>query len=98
MIIISKNIVEEYIRRNANAKVPLWEWYNKVTNAKWTCFRDMKETFNSVDYVGNNRYVFNVGGNRTRLIAIVEFEPSYVRIRKICTHAEYSKIKDIKNI
>ena len=58
----------------------------------------IKQTFNSVDYVGNNRFVFNVKGNDYRLVAIISFNAKKVYIRFIGTHAEYDKIKDIKNI
>lgn len=58
----------------------------------------MKETFNSVDYVGNDRYVFNLAGNKFRLVAIVRFNLQKVFIRFISTHKEYDKIQDIKNI
>lgn len=98
MRIISRDIIEKYIKKNAQAKTPLMDWYNKVLSADWKSHNDIKNTFNSADNVGNNRYVFNIGGNNYRLVAIVEYNPQYVRIRFIGTHAEYSKIKDIKNI
>jgi len=53
--------------------------------------------FGSVDYVGNNRYVFNIKGNHYRLVAIVIFASQKIYIRFIGTHTEYSKI-DCKTI
>jgi len=52
----------------------------------------MKRDFNSVDYVGNNRYVFNIKGNDYRLIVIVIFISKKIYIRFIGTHSEYDKI------
>lgn len=52
----------------------------------------MKQTFNSVDYVGNERYVFNIKGNRYRLVTMIFLDIRTVFIRFIGTHAEYSKI------
>jgi mRNA interferase HigB len=49
----------------------------------------MKQTFNSVDYVGNDRFVFNIKGNDYRLVAIVLFAAKKVFIRFIGTHKEY---------
>ena len=57
----------------------------------------MKKTFNSVDRVGNQKYVFNIKGNDYRLIVVVKFMIKTVLIRFIGTHAEYDKI-DAKNI
>ena len=50
------------------------------------------------DYVGNDRYVFNISGNKFRLVTIVVFFQGFLHIRFVGTHAEYDKIKDIKNI
>ncbi|MBO5624486.1 MAG: type II toxin-antitoxin system HigB family toxin [Prevotella sp.] len=54
--------------------------------------------FNSVDAVGNQRYVFNIKGNDYRLIVLIQFTPKTVYIRFVGTHKEYDAIKDIKNI
>ena len=61
-------------------------------------FADIKSTFNSVDYVGNDRYVFDIKGNTYRIVAIVIFVNKKVYMRFVGTHAEYERIKDIQNI
>ena len=58
----------------------------------------IKQTFNTVDYVGNDRYVFDIKGNTYRIVAIVLFINKKVYMRFVGTHEEYNKIKDIKNI
>ena len=58
----------------------------------------MKRTFNTVSIVGNQHYVFNIKGNDYRLVVVIQFTPSTVYIRFVGTHAEYDKIKDIKNL
>lgn len=98
MRIITYKIIDEYSEQHADVKIALDEWYIKTTQSKWTCFADMKATFNSVDSVGNKRYVFNVKGNAYRLIALVLFAPQIVYIRFMGTHAEYDKIKDCSKI
>ncbi|GHT80562.1 hypothetical protein FACS189467_3020 [Bacteroidia bacterium] len=67
-------------------------WYNKTASARWNNFAEIKHTFQSVDAIGNKRYVFNIKGNSYRLIAIVLFVPKFVYVRFIGTHAEYDKI------
>lgn len=57
----------------------------------------MRKDFNSVDYVGNQRYVFNIKGNNYRLIVAVKFTPELVYIRFVGTHQEYDRI-DVSNI
>lgn len=70
----------------------LKEWYIRTERAQWGSFSDMKKDFNAVDYVGNQHYVFNIKGNRYRLIAAVKFTPRVVYIRFVGTHDEYDKI------
>lgn len=57
----------------------------------------MKQTFNSVDSVGNDRYVFNVGGNKYRIVAMIHFSKRTVYLRFVGTHAQYDGI-DCKKI
>ena len=52
----------------------------------------IKKDFPSVDYVGNQRYVFNIKGNNYRLVFVIKFVPQFVFIRFVGTHAEYDKI------
>ncbi|MCQ2127828.1 MAG: type II toxin-antitoxin system HigB family toxin [Bacteroidaceae bacterium] len=98
MRIIARKTIVDYYTKHPKAKDALEEWFHKVQKAEWKNFSDMRKTFNSVDSVGNKRYVFNIKGNDFRLVAIVKFTPSHVLIRFIGTHAEYDKIKDIQNI
>ena len=97
MRIISVNTLREYWSIHPDTRIPLSEWYLKVSRAKWKSFRDMKSDFNSVDYVGNLRYVFNIKGNNHRLIVAVKFTPQLVYIRFVGTHDEYDAI-DVKTI
>lgn len=96
MRIISFSAIREYVRRHADADVALRDWYIKTEKANWSCFADLKQTFNSVDYVGNDRYVFNIKGNDYRLVAMVFFATKKVFIRFIGTHREYDD-KDCSN-
>lgn len=97
MRIIARSKIIEYYTEHASAEVALEEWYQKTKTAEWTCFADMKRTFNSVDSVGNQHYVFNIKGNDYRLIVVIKFTIKTVLIRFIGTLAEYDKI-DAKNI
>ena len=94
MRIITKKRIDEYIKEHADSKVALKNWYHTTLMSDWSSFEDVRNTFGSVDFVGNKRYVFNIKGNSYRLIAIIRHEYKIVYIRFIGTHAEYDKITD----
>ena len=78
--------------------MPLEQWIEKTEKAEWHSFADIKKTFNNVDSVGHQHYVFNIKGNDYRMVVVIKFTISHVLIRFIGTHAEYDRIKDIKHI
>ena len=97
MRIIARSRIIEYYTLHPDTRTALEDWFQKVRQAEWNCFADMKQMFNSVDSVGNQRYVFNIRGNNYRLIVVVKFTIKTVLIRFIGTHAEYDLV-DPKNI
>jgi len=98
MRIVTYKRILVFVKKHPDAENSLNFWYYTVTAKKWNNLNEIKQTFNSVDYVGNNRYIFNIKGNDYRLIAIISFNAKKVYIRFIGTHLEYDKIKDVKNI
>ncbi|MCA0229676.1 MAG: type II toxin-antitoxin system HigB family toxin [Bacteroidetes bacterium] len=92
MVIISKTIIREFGLKHADANDALNDWFAIVKDANWSNFSDMKKTFNSVDAVGDKRFVFNIKGNQYRLVAMVFFSVRTVYIKFIGTHSEYDKI------
>ena len=92
MIIANKELLDDFIQLHANAIKPLNQWIEEVSSAVWTSHADLKNTFSSADYVKNGRYVFNIGGNNYRIVAVVIFIGGVMTIRFIGTHAEYDKI------
>ncbi len=97
MRIVTLRTIKEYSEKHVNSKFALMDWYEKVARAKWNNLADIKKDFNSVDYVGNNRYVFNIKGNKYRLVVIIIFISGKVYIRFIGTHKEYDRI-DCKTV
>ncbi|ACT93354.1 type II toxin-antitoxin system HigB family toxin [Dyadobacter fermentans] len=71
---------------------PLDRWYDQALKANWASFSDVKQTCNSVDSIGNALFVFNIGGNKCRLIARILFKKRTLYIRFIGTHKEYDKV------
>ena len=88
MRIIAIGTLRRFWERHPDAKLPLSEWYFKVEAAGWHSFSDLRKDYPSADYVGNQHYVFNIKGNKYRLVAAVKFTPALVYIRFIGTHEE----------
>lgn len=99
MIVFNKIILDDYVQEGHSGAVkPLNRWLKKVSDAQWQNHQDLKKTFPSADYVKDGRYVFNIGGNKYRLVAVVLFIEGILILRFIGTHAEYDKIKDCSEI
>lgn len=98
MRILAHNTLIAFYRRYVDSETAIEDWYHKTLKSTWKNFSDLKKTFNSADSIGNQRYVFNIKGNKYRIVAIVKFQIGMVYIRFIGTHSEYNSITDIKNI
>lgn len=92
MKVFNKEMLDDFVQRHAQSAKPLNRWLEGVSNAQWKSHSELKETFPSADYVKNGRYVFNIGGNKFRLVAVVIFIGGVMNIRFIGTHEEYDKI------
>ena len=97
MVIISKTKLVEFGGRHPDAIESLNEWWRKAKEMDWSNSQDVKNTFNSVDSVGNDRYVFNIRKNKYRLVTMIHFQVRTVYVRFVGTHAAYDKI-DCKTI
>lgn len=85
-------ILREFGLFHPDAIEALNAWYELVKAADWNNLSELRQASNSVDYVGNERFVFNIRGNRYRLVAMIFFDIRTVYIRFVGTHAEYDKI------
>lgn len=92
MVVLSWPILREFGKQHPDAANALKDWYQEVSAADWRNLADMRQFSNSVDYVGNFRYVFNIRGNRYRLIAAVVFASRTVYVKFVGTHKEYDLI------
>lgn len=92
MIVISYTTLRGFFEKYADSKDALNNWYRLALKADWSNYHEMKAMFNSVDAVGNDRFVFNIRGNNYRLVATVFFDIRTIYIRFVGTHKEYEKI------
>ena len=92
MRIFTEKALKEFIEKHQESETALQYWASTVKKSKCTCFSDIKKTFSTVDHIGNQRCVFNIKGNKYRLVAIIKFTIGFVYIRFIGTHKEYDEI------
>jgi len=90
MKLISNKPLREFAARYADAHAPLQAWRRLIERGDYGSFAALRATFASVDKVGE-RYVFNIGGNKYRLVAAIAFAPRIVWVKAVLTHAEYDK-------
>jgi len=94
MRIVSHRRLKEFYEQegHADARAALERWYDVAETADWRSLSDIRADFPATDYVGNQHYVFNIRGNRYRLVVVVKFLMGYIFVRFVGTHAEYDKI------
>lgn len=92
MVIANKELLDDFVQMHAQAVKPLNKWVDEVLSAQWSSHAALKAMFPSADYVKNGRYVFNIGGNKYRIVAVVIFVGGVMNIRFVGTHSEYDKI------
>ena len=91
MNLLKRKILLDYQRDHADSRVPLNNWMNLIRLAKWHTPQEIKKAINSVDFLSGNRVIFNIGGNKHRLVVVVIYTAETVVVNWIGTHAEYSK-------
>ena len=75
-----------------DAEGPTLSWYRDVVRADWSKPSDVKRQFGNASILKDGRAVFNIGGNKYRLVAAVHYRGKRVYIRFVGTHAEYDRI------
>jgi mRNA interferase HigB len=93
MQIIAKRTLRQFWEAYPEAEVPLRTWYVRVNEATWETPADVKAMFgNTVDFVADSRIIFDIGGNKFRLIVHVAYAYRRVLVKFIGTHKQYDAI------
>lgn len=98
MRVITRKRLNEFLRKHPNCESALNNWYHIVSKTEFSSFADLRKTFPSADQV-HNLIVFNIGGNKARLISAIHYNTKRIYIRHVLTHTEYDKDnwkKDLK--
>lgn len=94
MVIISKTTLVNLSQQYPEVLNALNRWYEITKNSDWKNFNEMKLSFNSVDAVGNDRYVFNIKGNNYRLVVLIIFKVRTVFVLWFGNHPEYDDLNN----
>jgi len=92
MHIIAKRTLREFATNHPSAWLPLMQWHTTMQHCHAQSFAELKTTFGSADWV-NGWIVFDIGGNKYRLVVDVEFRVQQVYVKHVFTHKEYDKWK-----
>lgn len=92
MQILSKRALRTFWEKHPQAETPLKNWYAVVDQAKFATPAELKMLFNSADVVGDSRVIFDIGGNKYRLVVRISYTYGRVMVKFIGTHAEYDDI------
>lgn len=93
MQVLSKRALKAFWQRHPHAQGPLETWYRAVASASWATPAELKSTFGStVDFIADNRVIFDIGGNKYRLIVRISYTYQRILIKFVGTHAEYDHV------
>ncbi|HUX05902.1 MAG TPA: type II toxin-antitoxin system HigB family toxin [Acidobacteriota bacterium] len=92
MRIISRKMLRGFYHQHPDAKAPLDAWFREARKGEWTSPLDVKVLHGTASILKNNRVIFNIGGNKYRLVVWINYRKKIIYIRYVGTHREYDKI------
>ncbi len=93
MQVIARRTLRVFWQKHPKAEGPLKVWHSIASRASWENSQDIRSQFGkTVDFVADNRVIFDIGGNKYRLIVHVSYTYKRVLIKFIGTHKEYDRI------
>lgn len=92
MRVIALRTLREFWTEHGDAEQPLRAWYSEASTSDWAGPADIKARYASASFLGDNRVVLNIGGNKYRLIVAIRYEAKVVYVRFVGTHAEYDRV------
>ena len=97
MRVIAKKILRDFWKKHSDSEEQLKTWFKEASKANWNNPNDIKDEYIKASILKNSRVVFNICGNKYRLIVSINYERKWIFIRFIGTHRDYDKI-DADNI
>ncbi len=97
MRLFTKSTLKNFAKKYPLAEESLLEWYLIIKKATWANHNELKAQIGNASIINDKRVVFNIHGNKFRLIIDMQYEPQFVFVVWIGTHTEYDKI-NVKTI
>lgn len=97
MRVIAKSTLKRFWEQHRDSRGPLESWYDEAMKAAWTSPQAIKDQYGLASFCGNNRVVFNIGGNKYRLVVEIQYRAGIAWVKFVGTHAQYDKI-DVENV
>lgn len=93
MQVVARRTLRQFWEKHPQAERPVRHWYAVATRSTWTSPADVKRHFGTaVDFIGDDRAIFDLGGNKYRLVVRISYPYKAVLVKFIGTHAEYDRI------
>jgi len=92
MHVIKKGTLTSFGREHPKAYKPLMAWYAEASAAKWKSSAEIKRKYREASILNSERVVFDIGGNKYRIVARINYRSETIFIHFVGTHAEYDKI------
>jgi len=92
MRILGYERIAAFVKKHADSRAPLKTWYSAAGSAAWKSLAEVRRVYPHADAVGACT-VFNIGGNKYRLVAVIDYQTQMIAISDVLTHAEYNKDK-----
>lgn len=92
MRVLSRSTLRAFWEKHPDAGGPLRAWHAEAEKALWNGPSDVKERYGSASFLKGDRVVFNIGGNKYRLIVAVRYSQKLVFVRFVGTHEEYDDV------
>ena len=90
MKLIGRDKIDAAVRAFPNGSAAFSRWVDEVKASEWGRPADIKEKFRSADFIGGDQVVFNVGGDKYRIIAQIDFRQALVRVLEAMNHEQYN--------
>jgi mRNA interferase HigB len=94
--VIAKATLRNFWNKHKDCEQQLKAWYKEANEARWTSAKDIKRNYPSASIIPGNRMVFNIKGNKYRLVVRINYDYGIIWIRFIGTHEQYNSIQASK--
>ena len=92
MQIIARRTLKQFWAKHPQAEAPLRSWYAVVAKSSWKGSADIKARYGTADFISDNRVIFDIGGNKYRLVLHVAYRFKTALVKFVGTHEEYDEI------